>query len=151
MNIFRRSMLMSGGIAIAILSGSLTAQGLGQLKDIAGGSGLGGAASSLVGSLSSITSGSIGNVAGIIEYCLKNNYLSGGNASSASSIKDQLMGKMTSSGDQPAENNPDYSSGVQGIVTGSSGQSVDLSMAGLKDKAVKKVCQKILEQGKSLL
>jgi hypothetical protein len=61
------------------------------------------------------------------------------------------MGKMTSSGDQPAENNPDYSSGVQGIVTGSSGQSVDLSMAGLKDKAVKKVCQKILEQGKSLL
>jgi hypothetical protein len=150
MNIFRRSMLMSSGIAIAILSGSLTAQGLGQLKDIAGGSGLGGAASSL-GSLSSITSGSTGNVAGIIEYCLKNNYLSGGNASSASSIKDQLMGKMTSSGDQPAENNPDYSSGVQGIVTGSSGQSVDLSMAGLKDKAVKKVCQKILEQGKSLL
>jgi hypothetical protein len=54
MNIFRRPWLISSGIAIAILSGSLAAQGLDQLKDITGGSGLGDAASSL-GSLSSIT------------------------------------------------------------------------------------------------
>jgi hypothetical protein len=134
---------MSSGIAVAILSGSLAAQGLGQLRDIIGGSGLSGAAS-----LSSIASGSIGNAAGIIEYCVKNNYLSGGNASS---VKDQLMGKMTARGDQPAENNPDYISGARGIVTGSSGQSVDLSMAGLKDKAVKKVCKKILDQANSML
>jgi hypothetical protein len=140
---FRRLRLMSSGIAVAILSGSLAAQGLGQLRDIIGGSGLGGAAS-----LSSITSGSIGNAAGIIEYCVKNNYLSGGNASS---VKDQLMGKMTARGDQPAENNPDYISGARGIVTGSSGQSVDLSMAGLKGKAVKKACEKILDQAKSML
>jgi hypothetical protein len=134
---------MSSGIAVAILSGSLAAQGLGQLRDIIGGSGLSGAAS-----LSSIASGSIGNAAGIIEYCVKNNYLSGGNASS---VKDQLIGKMTARGDQPAENNPDYISGARGIVTGSSGQSVDLSMAGLKDKAVKKVCKKILDQANSML
>jgi hypothetical protein len=143
---FRYPLLMSSGIVAAILSGSLAAQGLGQLKDIAGGSGLGGAASSL-GSLSSITSGSTGNAAGIIEYCMKNNYLSGGNAAS---VKDQLMGKMTGGRDQP-ENNPDYVSGARGIVTGSSGQSVDLSMAGLKDKAVKKACEKILDQAKSML
>jgi hypothetical protein len=144
---FRRLRLMSSGIAVAILSGSLAAQGLGQLKDIIDGSGLSGAASSL-GSLSSITAGSIGNAVGIIEYCVKNNYLSGDNASS---VKDQLMGKMTASGDQPAENNPDYISGARGIVTGSSGQSVDLSMAGLKDKAVKKICKKILDQANSML
>jgi hypothetical protein len=147
MNIFRRPWLISSGIAVAILSGSLAAQGLDQLKDITGGSGLGDAASSL-GSLSSITSGSTGNAAGIIEYCVKNNYLSGG---SASSVKDQLMKKMTSSRDQPAESNPDYISGARGIVTGSSGQSVDLSMAGLKGKAVKKACEKILDQAKSML
>jgi hypothetical protein len=144
---------MSSGILVAILSGSLAAQGLGQLKDIAGGSGLGDAASSL-GSLSSITSGSTGNVAGIIEYCMKNNYLNADNASSvgnASSVRNQLMGRMTAGGDQAAESNPDYISGAKGIVTGSGGQSVDLSMAGLKDKAVKKVCEKILDQGKSLL
>jgi hypothetical protein len=147
MKIFRRSVLTSSAIAIAILSGSLAAQGLDQLKDIAGGSGLGGAASSL-GSLSSITSGSTGNAAGIIEYCMKNNYLGG---DSASSVKDQLLGKVTGGGNQPAESNPDYLSGAKGILTGSSGQSVDLSMAGLKAKAVKKVCEKILDQAKSML
>ncbi len=148
MNIFRRHpMLFSSGIAIAIFSGTLAAQGLGQLKDIRGGSGLSGAAASL-GSLSSITAGSTGNAAGIIEFCMKNNYLSG---DSASSVKDQLMGKVAGSGNQPAQSNPDYISGAKGIVSGSGGQSVDLSMAGLKAKAVKKVCEKILEQGKSML
>lgn len=148
MNSFKRHALLSStSIAIAIFSGALAAQGLGQLKDIPGSGNLGGAASSL-GSLSSITSGSTGNAAGIIEYCMKNNYLSGGNASS---VKDQLMGKMTGSSDQPAESNPDYASGAKGMILGSSGQGVDLSMAGLKAKAVKKVCEKILEQGKSML
>ncbi|SEK61951.1 DUF2501 domain-containing protein [Nitrosovibrio tenuis] len=147
MNISRRHPLLLGSaVAIAIFSGSLAAQGLGQLKDITGGGGLGGAASSL-GSLSSITSGSTGNAAGIIEFCMKNNYLSG---DTASSVKDQLMGKITSEGNQPAQSNPDYISGAQGIVTGSGGQSVDLSMAGLKAAAVKKVCQKILDQAKSM-
>lgn len=147
MKIFGRTVLTSSSIAIAMLSGSLVAQGLDQLKDIAGGSGLGGAASSL-GSLSSITSGSTGNAAGIIEYCMKNNYLGG---DSASSVKDQLLGKVTGGGNQPAESNTDYLSGAKGILTSSSGQSVDLSMGGLKAKAVKKVCEKILDQAKSML
>ena len=146
MNIFIRPLLTSIGIAVAILSGSIAAQGLDQLKDITGGSGLGGAASSL-GSLSTITSGSTANAAGVIDYCVKYNYLSGG---SASSVKDQLMKKVTGA-DQPAESNPDYISGARGIVTGSSGQSVDLSMAGLKGEAVKKACEKILDQAKSML
>ena len=146
MNIFRRPLLTSSGIAVAILSGSIAAQGLDQLNDITGGSGLGGAASSL-GSLSTITSGSTGNAAGVIDYCVKNNYLSGG---SASSVKDQLMKKMTGA-DQPAESNPDYISGARGIVTGSSGQTTDLSMAGLNREAVKTACEKILDQAKSML
>ena len=61
------------------------------------------------------------------------------------------MEKTTGAGDHPAESNPDYISGARGIVTGSSGQSVDLSMAGLKGKAVKKACEKILDQAKSML
>ena len=148
MNISRRHPLLLGGsIAIAIFSGSVAAQDLGQLKGIMGGSDIGGAASSL-GSLSSITAGSTGNAAGVIEYCVKNNYLSGENAAP---VKDQLMGKLSGSEDQPAQNNPDYINGVNGLLTGSGGQSVDLSMAGLKAKAVKKVCNKILDQAKSML
>jgi hypothetical protein len=151
MNISRRHPLLLGGsIAIAIFSGSIAAQDLGQLKGIMGGNDIGGAAASL-GSLSSITAGSTGNAAGVIEFCVKNNYLAGENASSASSVKDQLMGKLSGSEDQPAQSNPDYIDGVNGILTGSGGQSVDLSMAGLKAKAVKKVCNKILDQAKSML
>ena len=143
MNISRcHPLLLGGSIAIAIFSGSVAAQDLGQLKGI-----MGGAASSL-GSLSSITAGSTGNAAGVIEYCVKNNYLSGENAAP---VKDQLMGKLSGSEDQPAQNNPDYINGVNGLLTGSGGQSVDLSMAGLKAKAVKKVCNKILDQAKSML
>jgi len=103
---------MSSGIAVAIFSGSLAAQDLGQLKDIAGASGLGGAASSLE-SLSSITSGSIGNAAGVIQFCVKNNYLS---SEDASPVKNQLLGKLTGSGNKPAESNPDYINGAKGIV-----------------------------------
>ena len=148
MNISRcHPLLLGGSIAIAIFSGSVAAQNLGQLKAIMGGSDIGGAASSL-GSLSSITAGSTGNAAGVIEYCVKNNYLSGENAAP---VKDQLMGKLSGSEDQPAQNNPDYINGVNGLLTGSGGQSVDLSMAGLKAKAVKKVCNKILDQAKSML
>ena len=150
MNISRRHHLLLGGsIAVAIFSGSIAAQGLDQLKGIVGGSDIGGAAASL-GSLSSITAGSTGNAAGVIEFCVKNNYLSGENAAP---IKDQLMGKLSGgeSEDQPAQTNPDYINGVNGILTGSGGQSVDLSMAGLKAKAVKKVCNKILDQAKSML
>lgn len=147
MNIFRRHpLLLSCGIGFAVFSGALAAQNFDQLKGITG-SDLGDAASSL-GSLSSITSGSMGNAAGIIEYCMKSNYLSG---DSASSVKDQLMGKITSSGDQSAQSNPDYIKGSQGIVSGSGGQTVDLSMAGMKASAVKKVCETIFEQGKSML
>lgn len=150
MNISRRHpLLLAGSIAVAIFSGSIAAQGLDQLKGIVGGSDIGGAAASL-GSLSSITAGSTGNAAGVIEFCVKNNYLSGENAAP---IKDQLMGKLSGSEseDQPAQSNPDYINGVNGILTGSGGQSVDLSMAGLKAKAVKKVCNKILDQAKSML
>ncbi len=148
MNISRRHPLLLGGsIAIAIFSSSVAAQDLGQLKGIMGGSDISGAASSL-GSLSSITAGSTGNAAGVIEFCVKNNYLSGENAAP---VKDQLMGKLSASESQPAQSNSDYINGVNGILTGGGGQSVDLSMAGLKAKAVKKVCNKILDQAKSML
>lgn len=151
MNISKRySLLLSSSIAIAIFSSSIAAQGFDQLKNITGGSGVSGAASSLgsLGSLSSIAPGSIGNAAGILDYCVKNSYLSD---SKASPVKDQLMGKLSGSQNQPATENPDYINGVNGILSGSDGQSVDLSMAGLKAKAGKEVCQRILDQAKSML
>jgi len=148
MNIFKyKPLLLSGVLVIGLFSGPIKAQDLGQLKDIAGSSGLSGSVPSL-GSLSSIAAGNSGNAAGIISFCMKNNYLRG---EGAASVKDRLLGKMTSSGEQSPETNPDYISGTKGIVCCASGPSVDLSMSSLKASVVKKACEKILEQGKSML
>lgn len=102
---------------------------------------LGGLSSALSGQ--SVTSGSASNVAGLLEFCFKNNYLSG---NSAASVKDSLMSKLpggSSSSDSA------YSSGTKGILSGSDGSQLDLG--GMKKQITKQVCDKILAQGKSML
>ena len=112
MNILKRHLLFT--IAMAAFSGAVGAQDLGQIRDGLGGAAGGmpslpgsqgqgslGAAGSLgsLGSLESIQPGSLGNAAGIIGYCVKNNYLGG---SDAIPVKDQLMGKLAASSGQPS-------------------------------------------------
>jgi hypothetical protein len=89
----------------------------------------------------------MGNAAGILQYCVQNNYL--GN-SDAVPVRDQLMSKLAANSGQPAESNPDYVNGTNGILSGSSGQTLDLSTAGLKAAAAKHLCGKILDQAKSM-
>ena len=94
-------------------------------------------------SLGSLTSGSTGNVAGVLEFCLKNNYLGG--ASGAAAVKDKLLGKL---GGTPSSD-AGYSDGAKGLLTGSNGSTFDLS--NVKEQITKQACDKILSQGKSLL
>jgi len=101
--------------------------------------GLGGALSG-----QSITSGSAGNVAGLLEFCIKNNYL-GGNQAAA--VKNSLMSKLGGS----AASDSAYGSGAKGILSSSDGSQIDLSGGGLKDKVTRQVCDQVLAQGKSLL
>src|SRR5690349_5971544 len=109
--------MKSHKISLTILSGVIAAFGvcasagaqLGDLKGLAGG-----------GDMSSLASGSAGNAAGIVEYCLKNNFL-GGDA--ASSVKDQLMGKVTGGSDN---DKADYADGAKGLVKTGDGKSVDI-------------------------
>ncbi|REE23675.1 uncharacterized protein DUF2501 [Paraburkholderia sp. BL27I4N3] len=103
---------------------------------------LGGLGSGL--SLQSLTSGSTGNVAGVLEFCIKNNYLGGG----ASSIKDGLMSKLPGGS---SSSDSGYTDGAKGILNSGDGKQVDLSGGGLKEQITKQVCDKILAQGKSLL
>ncbi len=139
------SAILLGGMAWAGGSGLALAQDLGSLK-------------SMVGGGSSLSSGSAGNAAGLLEYCIKNNYLGGGDASS---VKDKLMGKL--GGQSKAENNSDYLAGAKGMLLGKDGKSSNLSdvggggmggMAGMGDmkaKVTKKACDMVLKQGKSML
>jgi hypothetical protein len=104
----------------------------GNLKDLAGG---------LTGQ--SLTSGSLGNVAGLLEFCMKNNFLGGGDAAG---VKDKLMGKLP--GGTPAAD-PGYNDGAKGVLNSNSGKQFDLGT--IKSDATKKVCDTVLAQGKSLL
>jgi hypothetical protein len=121
------------GLAHAQLEGVLPKGGSSSnLKDLAGG---------LSGQ--TLSSGSVGNVAGLLEFCVKNNYLGGGDAAA---VKDKLMGKIP--GASP-EADPGYGDGAKGVLHSSSGKQFDL--ASIKSDATKKVCDTVLAQGKSLL
>ena len=116
-------------------------------KDVSGMSGGLGNAAGLSGALSgqSITSGSVGNVAGLLEFCIKNNYL-GGNK--AASVKDSLMRKLPGGS---SSSDSGYSSGTKGILSSSDGSQLDLSAGGIKKQVTKQICDQILAQGKSML
>lgn len=104
--------------------------------------------------------GGIGNAAGIIQYCIEHNYLGGG----ASEIKDRLLGRL-SGGRAAANDDADYQAGTQGILLGKDGKRSHLdgsrdglnrlgqnrNMHDVKDKAIRKGCELVLDQSKSLL
>ncbi|CAB3780279.1 DUF2501 domain-containing protein [Pararobbsia alpina] len=138
------------GLLIAgLLSLSTAHAQLGDLLNQGGNSGSSGGPSSLGGlgnglSLQSLTSSSTGNVAGVLEFCIKNNYLGGG----ASSVKDSLMSKLPGGS---SSSDSGYTDGSKGILKSGDGKQLDLSGGGLKQQMTKQVCDKILSQGKSML
>lgn len=136
------------GLLLACLCGpgaSAQAAGLGDaLRGQIGGAG-GGADMSALLAMGLTSSGTAGNAAGVITYCMKNNYL---NADKAAQVKSQLLGKM---GLGPKEEPKDegYLGGLSGMVTGSGGQSFNLDK--VKGDLKKKACDYVLDNAKSLL
>jgi hypothetical protein len=133
-----------GGIATACAA-AIT---LGLACTAASAQDLGGLAGKLGGG-GNMSSGSMGNVAGILQYCVKNNYLGGD--SGASGIAGKLLGKT-----QGGSSNSDYLSGAKGILHGSNGKTEDFSSFGggnsdMKSKLTTEACGFVLNQGKSYL
>ena len=81
------------------------------------------------------------NAAGVIQYCVKNNYL---NAASANGVKDKLLGMVT--GQKPQQTG--YANGAKGLLMGSDGQSLNLK--GLSGKLKEKACDYVLKNASSL-
>ncbi|GLQ45860.1 hypothetical protein GCM10007862_09110 [Dyella lipolytica] len=128
-------------IALSLACSASGAQDLGSLGGKLGGM--------LPGGGGSMASGSMGNVAGLLQYCVKNNYLGG--SSGASGIASKLLGKT-----QGGSGNSDYLSGASGILKGNNGQSTNLANVGggnsdLKSKITTKACNVVLKQGTSFL
>lgn len=97
-----------------------------------------------LGGLGSALPGSTGNIAGLLQFCIKNNFLKG---EESSSVKDKLMGKL---GGTPAPDSG-YAEGAQGLLKSADGKQLDLSGGGLQAQATKQVCDQVFSQAKSLL
>lgn len=123
------------------------AQLLDQLKGAAGGgAGSGGIGPGGIGAdASSVNRASPGNIAGLLQYCVKNNYLSDG---SASSVKDSLVNKMSGSGRGASD--PAFKAGSSGTLEAGGAQNFNLG-GGIKEQASKKVCDLVLQHAKSLM
>lgn len=96
------------------------------------------------GAMPSLDSVGVDNIAGVLEFCAKNNFLKG----DAAGVKDKLLGQM---GGQAQEKEPGYLEGAKGILGGDSDTKVDLSSSSLKDQLTEKVCDQVLKYGQSLL
>lgn len=147
----RRAAAMALAAVLTGLSPASHAQLGDVLKNPMGGGGAESAGSALGGlggglSLQSLSSGSLGNVAGLLDFCIKNNYLGAGGAGS---VKDKLMDKL--GGPSKASTDSGYGNGTRGILQDGHGKTLDISGTGLKAKATEQVCEKILSQGKSFL
>jgi hypothetical protein len=113
------------------------------LNDMLGSAKGGGALGGLAGGgLPSLDQASTGNIAGVLQYCIKNNYLSGGSASS-------VLGKLTGSGEQTHDSG--FAEGAKGMLQTDNKQSFALGGSGLKEQATHEVCDMVLKHAKSLL
>ena len=137
-------------IAAQCYAGAASAQLMDAVKGQMGGGSHGSVLQGLSGSLplSSLSPATAGNAAGVLEFCMKNNYLAGGDAQA---MKDKLMGKVSGGSTQQAKSDSGYLAGVQGMLNGSDGKSVDLSGGGLKEELTKKACDQVLKHAKSFL
>ena len=115
-----------------VLSATAAAQGdlLGALKAQAGNL-----------AMPALGGNTVGNAAGVLQYCVKNNLLGG----DAAGLKDKLMGKVTG---QPAQETG-FQAGLGGLLQGGDGRSLNLqSLSGtVKEKA----CDYVLKNASSLL
>lgn len=142
-------------VALALLAAGASAQAnnlLDQLKEKAGeaagassagsqGSAGGSALGNLGFKMPAIGSSTIGNAAGVLQYCVKNNYLGG----DAASVKDKLLAKIT--GQKPQETG--FASGAKGLLKGGDGQTLNFKI--LSSKVKTKACDYVLKNATSLI
>lgn len=158
MTFIDRTALVGGLLALLLPFAAAYAQPGDLLKGtdsntLPGGNALGSVGNPMPGQAPS--TGNINNIAGVLEYCLQNEYLSGDDAAS---IEDSLKAKL--SGTPPSTNAPDpdspyldgaYADGVKGILHGKDGKPINLAGKGLKAAATRQVCDTVLSTAKSML
>lgn len=94
--------------------------------------------------LPSVTQAGPANTAGVLQYCIQNNYLSGGMAGPA---KNALLGKVAGSG----QTSSGFEAGSRGLLQTGNSQTFSLGGDGIKSQVTHKICDMVLQHAKSLL
>jgi hypothetical protein len=160
--ITKHRLLLALALSATLASGASQAAGLmdslssaaGELSKSGGDSSSGMSLSSLTGLLNggdkALSSSSMTNAAGILQYCVKNNVLS---ANGAEGVKDQLLSKLGITSTENAKSQ-DYQQGLGGLLQTGEGKSLDLNSLGtsqITEKVKQKACDRVLKQGKSFI
>ncbi|WP_158782131.1 DUF2501 domain-containing protein [Pantoea sp. BAV 3049] len=104
----------------------------------------------LNGGNQSLSSNSMTNAAGVLQYCVQNNVVD----NNADSVKDQLMSKLGLADTQKAQETTDYKQGLMGLLNTGNNQQVNLKSLGdtaLGKKVKTKACDLVLKQGKQFI
>ncbi len=96
-------------------------------------------------SLPSLSSASPGNIAGLLKYCVQNNYLSGSDASAAQSDESSLVSQ-----DNVSSSDAGYAAGSDGELN-AGGQAYNVAGSGGQSEVTQQVCSQVLSHAKSLL
>ena len=97
-----------------------------------------------------VSSTSMTNAAGIMEYCVKNNVVK----NNAASIKDQVLSKLGLQSTTQQAQQTDYQQGLMGLLNTGSGQQLNLkslSNTPMGEKLKTKACDVVLKQGKNFI
>lgn len=97
-----------------------------------------------------VSSTSMTNAAGVMEYCVKHNVIQ----NNANSIKDQVLSKLGLQNTTQQAQQTDYQQGLMGLLNTGSGQQLNLkslSNTPMGEKLKTKACDVVLKQGKNFI
>ncbi len=104
----------------------------------------------LNGGNQSLSSSTMTNATGVLQYCMKNNLVD----NNVSSVKDQLMGKLGLEDSAKQQETTDYKQGLMGLLNTGNNQQVNLNSLGdtaMGKKVKTKACDLVLKQGKQFI
>ena len=133
-----RSMGIAALAAFALLPTGFAARAQ-SLNDLSGA--LGG----LGGGLPSVDQASPGNIAGVLQYCVRNNYLGGADKAMGSSV----LGKLGGSGEGAEDSG--FTAGSKGLLETGGGDTFGLGGGGIQEKITDQVCDLVLKHAQSIL
>lgn len=103
------------------------------------------------GGTKALTSSTMTNAAGILEYCMKNKLVS---ATNTDNVQNHLLDKLGLNSSAQQSQKPDYTQGLMGLLNTGNGQQVNLATLGnssLAEEVKTKACDLVLKQGMHFL